>query len=126
MRFEDSEVLMAYRQTAANGSYDFYRCTTCHRVFSREDEKRAFAAAAKQTNERSVRMCRCGGRRYSPTWPVTKWSYLPWRCDSEWLQLNVLAYTAKLVMARGLAPWLDRRFRPGLKLVEYFVRPKEA
>ena len=126
MRLEDSEVLMAYKQTAAQGSYDFYRCMLCHRVFTREEEKRAFAVAAKQENERKVRMCRCGGRRYSPTWPVTTKSYLPWRWHSEWLQPNVVAYTLKLVLARCLAPWLDMRFRPGLRVVEYFVRPKEA
>ena len=116
MRFEDSDVLMAYRQTVAQGSYDFYRCQSCHRVFSREEEKLAFAVAAKNNSERQVRMCRCGARRYSPTWPV----------GFEWMHPNVIAYTLKLALARGLAPWLDRRFRPALRLVEYFVRPKEA
>ena len=126
MRFEDSVVLMAYRQTVAQGSYDFYRCQSCHHVFSREEEKLAFAVAGKEKSERKVRMCRCGSSRYSPTWPVTKMSILLWRCESEWLQPNVIAYTLKLVLARGIAPWLDRHFRPALRLVEYLVRPKEA
>jgi hypothetical protein len=89
-------------------AHDFYRCYDCNRIFTYEYEQNRL----REMTEGDSHMCRCGGRKYSATRPV----------GPEWLL--VLPYTAKLVLARGLAPWLGTRHPRTLRLVEWLAGNK--
>ena len=87
-------------------NYDFYRCGSCHRVFTRDEERAAFAAMSPG----HVRICKCGSKRYSPTWPVmpaVSWfplTWLRWLRENEWLGASVILYTFRCILAREVAP----------------------
>jgi hypothetical protein len=74
--------------------FDFYRCYSCRRVFTREAEERAFREAEKTGD---CRICKCGATKYTPTRPV----------GLEWF--GVMGYVRKLVLARAVAPFAERR-----------------
>ena len=97
------------------GRHDWYRCYKCNSVFTYEQERARFKAM-ELIDESKVRMCRCGSLKYAPARLV----------GPEWFKPAVVAYTLKLVLARGLAPWLEERFPAALPLVEFLVRPKEV
>lgn len=67
-------------------------------------------------NDLRASMCACRSLRYSPTRPSV----------IEWLKPSVITYTLKLVLARGLAPWLEDHCPKALPLVERLVKPLEA
>jgi hypothetical protein len=92
-----------------DGAYDFLRCWSCGSLFTREQE---CARKAALEGDPSRTMCPCGSMRYKPAKP--KWY--------QWLQPHVLSYTLKLLLARGLAPWLEERYPKALPLVERLVR----
>lgn len=94
------------------GAYDFSRCYKCKRVFTYEQERARIAAMEYDLN---MTICPCKSMLYSPAKPV----------GTEWLKPSVLTYTAKLVLARGLAPWLESRFPKALPLIERLVKPVE-
>jgi len=105
--------------------YDFYRCYKCDRIITRDEEKGAYSMANSGKTDR-VSICPCGSMKFSATWPVTTWSVLPWQCDSEWLRVNVIRYTLKLALARGVAPWCERHFSAALPWIEWVIRKREA
>lgn len=98
-----SKILDFY--TYGKGTHDFYRCYSCHRIFTHEQEVVRIAAMGEEKN---ARMCSCGSRKYVGTKPI----------GQEWLRPAVVAYTLKLVLARGLAPKLPKFLLPA---VEFFV-----
>jgi hypothetical protein len=79
------------------GMWDFYRCQRCNGIFTYEQEQvkllemRLFGDATMYIH--------CRSHKYGPTIPL--W----W----EWLRPNVLKYTIKLFLARGLAPIARKR-----------------
>jgi hypothetical protein len=87
------------------GTHDFYRCYSCHALFTHEQEVVRIAAMG---DEKAARMCACGSRKYVATTPIRL----------EWQSPSVISYTAKLILARGLAPKLPKFLLP---LVEFFV-----
>ena len=128
----ESKVFQSYMKSTAEGNYDFYRCWKCQAIITREEELLSFKNAEHDAEEKA-HMCSCRSRKYYPDWPhrapfklrylLAPGAYLE---KNEWLHGNVLRYTCKLVLARGLAPWLDRNFRIALPVVEKLVRYKEA
>ena len=84
--------------------FDFYRCLGCHRIFTLQDELRAFKRAEKNGD---CRICPCGSLRYSPSSPVR----------TEWL--GVLGYSIKVFLARAVAPLLERRIPATIPLLEW-------
>lgn len=130
---KESAILQAYAddlgpreiETGFVPLYDFYRCYKCDRIITREEEKAICTQATRDQLDRAA-ICPCGSMKFMPTWPVTTWSLLPWRCDSEWLRTNVFRYTLKLVLARGVAPWCERHMPIALPWIERLVKPKEA
>lgn len=116
MRLKDSKTFALYELTSKDGAYDFYSCHKCGRIFTREDELKAFKVASAEEDEVKVRICDCGSKRYSPAFPH---GFL-------WLKPNVIKYTVKLLLARGLAPWADRNFPVLLPIIEKLVSIKEA
>lgn len=94
------------------GFHDFFRCYTCGAIFTFEQERANMAA---MEHDLKMTMCPCGSLRYKPSKPL-------WY---QWLKPRVLTYTVKLVLARGLAPWLEDRYPKALPLVEKLVKPVE-
>lgn len=115
MLLTESDVFKKYALGRKEHSFDFYRCYKCMRVFTREQEWSSLAKMNAQPFGRSG-ICACGSMKYSPTWPVF------W----EWLKPGVLRYTLKCVLARGIAPWLERHWQKPLPFVERLVKFKEA
>jgi hypothetical protein len=76
-------------------AYDFYRCCSCARIITRQDELRAFATA----NGDRLRICGCGSLHYSPSWPV----------GPEWIRPHVAGFVLTLLLARKVAPFAERR-----------------
>lgn len=95
------------------GAYDFWRCYKCHAIFTYEQER---SRIANMEFDCRATMCPCRSLRYSPTLPSV----------IEWLKPSVITYTLKLVLARGLAPWLEDHCPKALPLVERLVKPLEA
>ncbi len=91
-KIEESKVLSQYHKTPQDGVYDFYRCYVCGRVFSRAHEVKAFIDGVDDK-----KLCACGSKKYSPAWPA----------GLEWLKPSILSYTAKLILARAVAPWCE-------------------
>lgn len=120
MRISDSKVFAEFAKTPKEGAYDFYRCGKCNRIFSREHETSTFKYLGKldlgPNEDKQIRICNCGSRKYSPSWPT----------GLEWIRPGVARYVVKLVLAREVAPWLDKHFPWPLPLVEFLVKPKEA
>jgi DNA-directed RNA polymerase subunit RPC12/RpoP len=88
--------------------HDFYRCYKCGGIFTREHERNVFDLA--EVGRGTV--CECGSAKYSPTKPRFY----------EWVYPSVFAYTVKVVLARGLAPWMKKHFPEGLSLVNWLVQ----
>jgi hypothetical protein len=96
------------------GAYDFWRCYSCNRIFTYEQE-RAYIKAMEHDLKRTI--CSCGSLKYSPAKsPV----------GLEWLLPNVLTYTLKLILARGVAPWVEQHFPRALPWLERLCKPMEA
>lgn len=112
MHLEQSPILKAYIDGVGFNKYDFYRCYHCRVIFT-EEQLRARCRSAEKTGDSSI--CDCGSMKFVPAWPKRL----------QWARWNVLRYTLKLVLARGLAPWLDKHYPPALPLVERLVQPKE-
>ena len=106
------------------GLYDFYRCYKCSRIITREEEK-AWLRSAELKLDDETAFCECGSLRITPERPPKKLAVW-WRLRRDFLRVHVLRYTVKVVLARGLAPWLDKHFRAALPLIEYLTSPKEA
>lgn len=112
------------------GSHDFWRCFSCGLIFTYEQER---ARVAMMEHDMQAAMCPCGSLRYKPTKPRSRprWGFSPlrlfsrycWISKSEWLEPNVLTYTLKLVLARGLAPWLEAHYPKALPRIERLVQP---
>lgn len=105
MRLMESEVLSDYLKTPEKDRvFDFYRCYKCGNLFNRREELKWFAGAK----------CACGSQKYSPSWPRR----------FDWVRPSVIAYTLKVILARNLAPLVDRapRLRWLLKYIERMVR----
>lgn len=113
MKISDSAVLSKYSLSTGDGNFNFYRCYGCHKLFTREHERRVFELAS-MVPETDLRICACGSMRYSPSWPV-------WFPFLEWLYPSVLKYTAKLVLVRWLAPKLEAKYPQFLPLIERLV-----
>lgn len=92
------------------GSWDFYRCYKCHRLFTYEQEQ---SRMARLSLDERASMCPCMSLRYGPARPA----------GFEWLKWSVITYTGKLVLARGLAPWLEENFPKALPIVERLSQP---
>ena len=90
---------------------DFYRCYKCNRLFTRAQERTVFDLAGS-SNEDTAAVCGCGSGKYSPTLP--RWY--------EWAKPSVLSYTAKLVLARGLAPWCEKHLPELLSTIDWLVK----
>jgi hypothetical protein len=105
MSLSDNPVFAEYDKGRKQSVWDFYRCCKCGNVFSREEE-------IFNLRHGEGIMCVCGSAKYSPSMPKRL----------EWLKLGVMKYTAKLVLARGLAPWLYKHAKFALPLVERLVR----
>lgn len=118
MRLNESAILTAYQEGSDKGNFDFYRCDNCRRVITREEELLAFSNGETLVDENRAQICPCGSKKYKPERPRR----LRW----NWLRPNVIRYTLKLVLARGLAPWCDRHFQWPLPWIERLVRYKEA
>jgi hypothetical protein len=106
------------------GRYDFYRCYKCSRIITREEEKLWYEQADMVLDDQTM-FCYCGSLRITPARPprgLIGW----WRLRKDFVTYTVLRYTVKVILARGLAPWLDKHFRAALPLIEYVVSPKEA
>jgi hypothetical protein len=88
-------------------AYDFYRCYACRRVITRQDELRTFTTA----NGDPLRICACGSLRYSPSWPV----------GLEWARPHVAGFVLKLLLARKVAPFAERRAPFLMPIVEKLV-----
>lgn len=93
------DVLLKLRESAGTKqffdenqrNYDFYRCFSCGKLLTRDDELEAFAIAT----EGHMCICSCGSRKYSPTWPSSK---------SEWNSATVQRYKRRCILAREIAP----------------------
>lgn len=108
MRLSESEVFAEYAKTPQDDRcYDFYRCHRCSMVFSRQEELRR----VNGLQDGKV-FCKCGACKFTPSWPRR----------FEWLKPDIARYTAKLILARGLAPILDRYAQWALPAVERMVR----
>jgi hypothetical protein len=117
MRLSDSAILQAYQDDVGPRMHDFYICYKCGRIITREQEKAVWKSASSGGLEGgALKLCVCGSQKYSPTRPH----------GLDWLIPRVASYTLKLVLARGLAPWLDKNFPQALPVVEFLCRPKEA
>ena len=103
---------------AYKNQFDWYRCYKCRDLITREQEIAWQIWAVKQGEDDSeIVFCNCGSLKIVP-------ARMPRRL--EWIQRNVLRYTVKVILARGLAPWLDKYFRNALPLIEYLVSPKRV
>jgi len=91
-------------------AHDFWRCYSCHRIFTYEQER---ARVILMEHDASAAMCSCRSLRYKPTRPS----------GIEWIRPNVLTYTLKLVLARGLGPWLEEKMPAALPYLESLVAP---
>jgi hypothetical protein len=110
--------LSQYRDDLGPGKYDWYRCYKCSRVITREQELAFYGTIdIKMEEDVTSGFCICGSLK---CYPLAK------PVGLEWLRWPTLRYTLKLVLARGLAPWCDRHFRPALPMIEKLVRLKEA
>lgn len=85
-------------------AHDFYRCFSCGKLFTREQEQAGFAA------EKGA--CPCGSLKYKPSHPVGR---------KEWWSKNVRPYVAKITIARGIAPWCEKHFPVVLPLLGKLV-----
>ncbi len=103
MLLAESKVFAEYAKTPKEGVYDFYRCYKCGRVFTREGELKAFGEDGVKA------VCGCGSQKYSPAWPI--WF--------DWLKPSVIKYTIKLLLARGLAPWAEKKAQWLLPYLEW-------
>lgn len=92
------------------GSWDFYRCYKCHRVFTYEQEQ---SRIARMDLGEGLTICPCRSMRYGPARPA----------GIEWLKPSVITYTGKLVLARGVAPWVEKRLPSALPLIERLSKP---
>jgi hypothetical protein len=96
------------------GRHDWYRCYKCKRLFTYEEERARLNAMPSQ-DEDKAKICKCGSLKYTPT-----------RMSGfDWLRPNVVAYTLKLVLARGIAPWFERHFKSALPWIERLCRPMQ-
>ncbi len=123
-RIEEFPALKAWADDLGPGLYDFYRCYKCGRIITREEEKVWLKNAESITDDQTM-FCYCGSLRITPVRPpkgLIGW----WRLRKDFLVYSVLRYTVKVVLARGLAPWLDRNFRVALPLIEWLVSPKKT
>lgn len=91
------------------GMWDFFRCLKCNAIFTYEEE-RVRLLRMRTTDDKQMLIC-CTSKKYQPAFPV-------WR---EWLRPNVLKYTIKLLLARGLAPWAEERCNWLLHVIEPLV-----
>ena len=116
--------LKAWADDLGPGKYDFYRCYKCSRIITREEEKAWLITADLKLDDETM-FCECGSLRITPSRPPK--GLMGWyRQRRDFLVYSVLRYTVKVVLARGLAPWLDKHFRAALPIIEYVVSPKEA
>ena len=102
------------RADLAPGKYDFYRCYKCARVITREEEL-AFYEMAKEIapgQEHLARFCDCGSMQIVPSKPSS---------EVEWRQRNVRRYAIKLILSRGLIPWLEKTFPTALPWAEWLL-----
>ena len=106
MRLSDSAILQAYQDDMGPRMHDFY---ICYKAVWK-------SASSGDLEGGALKLCVCGSQKYSPTRPH----------GLDWLIPRVASYTLKLVLARGLAPWLDKNFPQALPVVEFLCRPKEA
>ena len=91
-------------------AHDFYRCYNCHTIITYEQEQ----IRLNEMTEGKSSICACGSRKYSPTFPV----------GQEWLLPRVWVYASKLVLARGVAPWVAKYCAWALPIVERLVSNK--
>lgn len=94
-------------------AFDFWRCYTCGRLFTYEQER---ARMVSLEHDLKARMCPCGSMKYKPARPTSL----------EWLKPNVVTYTLKLVLARGVAPWAEKHYPRALPWLERLTKPMEA
>jgi len=85
-----------YQQGPEDSAYDFYRCSKCLRIVTREQEIR---------RRPTGKICPCGSAKYYASNPV---SY-------EWLKWSVIRVVFKFILARVIAP------RFGAESVERFL-----
>lgn len=99
-----------YKQKS--GAFDFWRCYACGAVITYEQERARMIAMERDLK---TTICRCGSMKYKPTNPH----------GFEWLKLSVVTYVLKLILARGIAPWAEKRFPRALPWIERLSRPTE-
>jgi len=87
--------------------YDLYRCRKCGHVFTREEELEFYAMGSLFTpeEEREETICPCGSMKFEPKRPPKKPSEM---LRKEFRRWRIWAYVGKLVLARWLAPKLEK------------------
>ena len=115
MSFSDYPEIEKISSDVGKRMHDFYRCYKCNRIITREEERNIWEEAdAGIVEENKVSICKCGSAKYSPALPV----------DEEWRKPNVLRYTVKLILARAVAPWLEKHEPEGLPHLEWLLKSK--
>jgi len=115
MSLKDYPLISGIVEDVGKRLHDYYRCYKCNRVITREEEREVWAeATAGIMAENKVSICKCGSGKYSPALPV----------DEEWRKPNVLIYTVKLILARAVAPWLEKNEPEGLPHLEWLIGSK--
>jgi NAD-dependent SIR2 family protein deacetylase len=110
MRLSESKILSLYQQTPSEHmTYDFYRCHKCNWLFTLRYEKRA---TVMMNEGKQQGICKhCGSTRYSPSWP----RFL------GWLRPDVVAFVGRLILARGVAPFAEKKAQWALPYIERLV-----
>ena len=96
-----------------DNSHDFWRCYECGRILTYEEER---YRVSRLNSDMRLTICDCGSMRFRATRPR----------GIEWIYPRVAVYVAKLVIARGIAPWLERRYPKALPLAERLSLQKGA
>jgi len=115
MRIDETEFLKKLSPEKDLNAYDFYRCQACKRLLTRIDELKFFARVNSDLSAPDARVdfCPCLSRRFSPSFPNGL---------GEWLNPRIIYYTLKLIAARVVAPFMERRAPFVVPLLERFVR----
>jgi hypothetical protein len=101
------------RADLGSKKFDFYRCYKCGKVITREEELMFYAWANEipPGQEDEAVICDCGSMKIIPV----KMS------GDEWREKNVLRYSIKIILARGLIPWLEKKFPAALPWAEWLL-----
>ena len=92
--------------------HDFYRCYKCGSLFTREDERMIFEAGnSGEMDESHAFVCDCGSAKYVPAIPN----------KSEWEAPHIMAYTAKLILARAVVPAIAEEHPDALEHIEWLL-----